>query len=161
MSVSGRRWVRLGAKALHDVASIGFGGGLAACLVINLWANRAAAAEFTAARQLFAVIAQYVLIPSMAVVVLSGLLAMAATRAYQDAGWAWVKALLGISVFEATLLVVGSGQRHAEFVAAVADPAALDALLRSERITLWLLIALCSVNVVLAVWRPKLTIKVR
>lgn len=106
MSVSGRRWVRLGAKALHDVASIGFGGGLAACLVINLWANRAAAAEFTAARQLFAVIAQYVLIPSMAVVVLSGLLAMAATRAYQDAGWAWVKALLGISVFEATLLVV-------------------------------------------------------
>ena len=28
MSVSGRRWVRLGAKALHDVASIGFGGGL-------------------------------------------------------------------------------------------------------------------------------------
>lgn len=161
MSVSGRRWVRLGAKALHDVASIGFGGGLAACLVINLWANRAAAAEFTAARQLFAVIAQYVLIPSMAVVVLSGLLAMAATRAYQDAGWAWVKALLGISVFEATLLVVGSGQRHAEFVAAVADPAALDALLRSERITLWLLVALCIVNVVLAVWRPKLTIKVR
>ena len=72
-----------------------------------------------------------------------------------------VKALLGISVFEATLLVVGSGQRHAEFVAAVADPAALDALLRSERITLWLLIALCIVNVVLAVWRPKLTIKVR
>ena len=28
MSVSGRRWVRLGAKALHDVASIGFGGGV-------------------------------------------------------------------------------------------------------------------------------------
>ena len=44
-----------------------------------------------------------------------------------------VKALLGISVFEATLLVVGSGQRHAEFVAAVADPAALDALLEWAR----------------------------
>ena len=34
-------------------------------------------------------------------------MALAATRAYRDAGWAWLKALLGISVFAATLMVVG------------------------------------------------------
>ena len=159
--MNGRRWLRLGTKALHEIAAIGFGGGLVACLVINLVANRTSAAEFAAARHAFAVIAQWVLIPSMAVVVVSGLIAMMATRGYQDAGWAWLKALLGLSVFEATLVVVGSSRRHAELVAAAADPTLLDALLRSERNTLWLLIVLSIANVVLAVWRPRLTVKVR
>lgn len=159
--MSGRSWLRLGAKALHEIASIGFGGAMAACLVINRMANRASSAEFVAARQAFAAIAHYVLVPSMAIVVLSGLIALAATRGYQDAGWAWVKALLGLSVFQATLLVVGSSGRRAEFASAAADPALLDALLRSERNTLLLLIALSVANVVLAVWRPRLTVQVR
>lgn len=154
--------LRLGTKALHDIASIAFGGGLAACLVINLTANRASSSEFATARQLFAVIAQYVLIPSMAFVVVSGLIAMMATRGYQDAGWAWVKAVLGISVFVATVRLVSSDSKQAELVAAVAaDPSALDAMLRSERNMIWVLIVLCVVNVLLAVWRPKLMIKVR
>jgi uncharacterized membrane protein len=160
--MNGRRGLRLGAKALHEIASIGYGGGLAACLVINLMADRAASAEFAAARRAFAAIAQYVLMPSMAIVVVSGLIALAATRAYQDAGWAWLKALLGLSVFEATLLVVGASRKQAELAAAlIADPTPLDAMLRSERNTLWLLIAVSILNVVLAVWRPRLTVKVR
>lgn len=158
-----RAWLRLGAKTVHDVASIAFGGALAACLLINLTANVAAAGEFVAARQVFAAIGQYVLVPSMAVVVVSGLIALAATRAYMDAGWAWLKAVLGISVFMATLMVVGSAAPHGDLMAAAAaaDLATLQALLRSERITLWLLIVLCVANVVLAVWRPRLTVKVR
>jgi hypothetical protein len=159
--MNGRRWLRLGAKAVHDIASIGFGGGLAACLVIHLTANRASSAEFAAARHVFAAIAQYLLVPSMAVVVVSGLIAMMATRGYQDAGWAWVKAVLGISVFVATVRVVGGSSNQAELGVAATDPAMLDAMLRSERNMLWLLIALCVVNVVLAVWRPKMMIKIR
>ena len=159
--MNGRSGVRLGAKALHDIASISFGGGLVACLVINLVANRASSAEFAAARQVFTAIAQYVLIPSMAVVVVSGLIAMAATRGYQDAGWAWVKAVLGISVFVATVRVVGGGNSHAELAAAATDPGVIEAMLRSERNMLWVLIALCVVNVLLAVWRPKMMIKIR
>lgn len=154
-----RRGFRVGSKVLHEVASIGFGGALAACLVINLTADRASAAEFAAARQTFAAIAQYVLIPSMFVVVLSGLIALAATQAYANAGWAWIKALLGLSVFEATLLIVGSSRKQAELAAAAAaaDANLIDALLRSERITIALLIVLSLVNVVLAVWRPRLS----
>jgi uncharacterized membrane protein len=161
--MNGRRWVRVGTKVLHEVASIAFGGTLAACLVINLTADRASPSSFAAARDAFAAIAQYVMVPSMAVVVVSGLIALAATRGYLDAGWAWVKALLGLSVFEATLLVVGSGRTQAELAvaAAAADSALVDALLRTERNTLWLLIAVSVANVVLAVWRPRLTVKVR
>lgn len=156
-----RRWLRLGAKALHEIASIGFGGGLAACLVINWMAKRASSAEFAAGRQVFAAIAQYVLVPSMAIVVTSGLISLMATRAYMDAGWAWVKALLGLSVFEATFVIVGSSGKQSEFAAAAADPTLLDALLRSERNTLWLLLVLSVANVVLAVWRPRLMWRVR
>ncbi len=157
-----RRWVRLAAKVLHEVAAIGFGGGLAACLLINGLADRASPEAFASARWLYAAIAQYLLVPCMAVVVVSGLVALAATRGYLDAGWAWLKALLGITVFEATLVVVGSGSRQAALLAAfTADPTALQALLRAERNTLWLLVALCVVNVVLAVWRPRLTWQVR
>lgn len=156
-----RKAWRLSAKFLHLVASIGFGGGLAACLIINTTADRSSPAAFAAGRQAFAAIASYLLVPSMAVVVVSGLIALAATRAYMDAGWAWLKALLGLSVFEATLVVVGGGVRQAELLAASAQPAVLDAMLRSERHTLWLLVVLSVVNVVLAVWRPRLTWQVR
>ena len=159
--MNSRSGLRLGAKALHDIASISFGGGLVACLVINLVANRAPSVEFAAARQVFTAIAQYVLIPSMAVVVVSGLIAMAATRSYQDAGWAWVKAVLGISVFVATVRVVGGGNSQAELAAVATDPSVIEAMLHSERNMLWVLIALCVVNVLLAVWRPKMTIKIR
>ncbi len=159
--VKRRRWLRLSAKALHDIAAIGFGGGLAACLVINWLSGRVSSSEFSGLRHAYSAIAQYVIIPSMAVVVVSGLIALAATRAYMDAGWAWVKALLGLSVFEATLVVVGSSSNQAELVAAAANPTVLDALLRAERNTLWLLIAVSVVNVVLAVWRPRLTVTIR
>lgn len=152
-----RAWLRLGAKTVHDLASIAFGGALAACLVINGMADPAVTGDFLAARQLQAAIAKSILVPSMGVVVVSGLVALAGTWAYMEAGWAWLKALLGIGVFEATLMVVGSASRQAEMAQAVAaaDAATVQALLRSERFTLWLLLALSAVNVVLAVWRPK------
>jgi hypothetical protein len=158
-----RAWLRLGAKTVHDIASIGFGGALASCLVINLTANTLAPSEFLATRQVFAGITKYVLVPAMAVMMLSGLIALAATRGYRDAGWAWLKAFFGINVFVATLLIAGSAGNLDAIAAAlsVADLPSLQRQLRSERITLWLLMVLVVVNVVLAVWRPKLTFKAR
>lgn len=159
--MTGRAWWRRSLKALHEIAAIGAGGGLAACLVIGLTARIGATADFAAARQAIAAISRYVLVPSLALVLVTGMLAIAATRAFHDAGWAWVKALLGLSVFEATLVTVGASTRQAELAAAAADPALLASLLHSERNTLWLLLGLSVANVVLAVWRPRLTVKIR
>jgi hypothetical protein len=159
--MTGRAWWRRSLKALHQIAAIGGGGGLAACLVIGMTANVASPAEFVAARQSIAAIARYVLLPSLAVVLVTGMLAIAATRAFHDAGWAWVKALLGLSVFEATLLTIGASSRQAELAAAATDPGLLASLLHSERNTLWLLLGLSVANVVLAVWRPRLMVKIR
>jgi hypothetical protein len=159
--MTGRGWYRRSLKALHEIAAIGVGGGLAACLTLNLTASRASAADYAATRQAIAVIARFVLVPSLAAVLLTGLLAIAATRGFHDAGWAWVKALLGLSVFEATLVTVGATRDQAELAVAAADPDLLASLLHSERNTLVLLIALSVANVVLAVWRPRLTVKIR
>jgi len=159
--MTGARLLRRAAKFLHEFASIGFGGGLAVCLLINLTAERSVPGEFMAARHVYASIAQYIVIPSMVIVVASGLIALAATRGFMDSGWAWVKALLGLSVFEATLVLVGSSRHETELALAASNSAVLDALLRSERNTLLLLIAVTVANVVLAVWRPALTYKVR
>jgi uncharacterized membrane protein len=159
--MSGVPILRRASKFLHEIASMGFGGGLAVCLLINLTANRDSAGEFIAARHVYASIAHYVVIPSMVVVVASGLVALAATRGFMDSGWAWVKALLGLSVFEATLVIVGSSGHQIELALAAPDSAVLDAMLRSERNTLLLLLAVTAANVVLAVWRPRLTYRVR
>jgi len=154
------RWRRL-LKTLHEIAAIGVGGALAACLVIAATANVSSPADFAASRQAIAAVARYMLVPSLAGVLVTGLLSIAVTRAFHDAGWAWLKALLGLSVFEATLVSAGATGRLAELAAAGSDPGVLASLLNSERNTFLLLLGLSVANVVLAVWRPRLTIKVR
>lgn len=69
--------------------------------------------------------------------------------------------MLGISVFVATVRVAGGGNSQAELAAAANDPSVIEAMLRSERNMLWVLIALCVVNVLISVWRPKMMIKIR
>ena len=155
------RFWRRSLKAAHEIAALGLGGGLAACLVINLATRNAEPANFVVAREAFDAIAHYVLFPSLAAILVSGLLAIAATRGFHSAGWAWVKALLGISLFEATLITIGASRHQAELAAAAADPALRASMLTSERNTLLLLLGICVANVVLAVWRPRLTIQIR
>jgi uncharacterized membrane protein len=150
-------------KALHTLGAIGFMGGLAAILV--LVANTAVepTASFAAVRNGIALINKWLLTPSLLIVLVSGLLAIAATDAYKDAGWAWMKALLGVVTFEGTLLtIVGSGRKAAEQAAAAVSGQAdamtqVTALLRTEWGAVWLMLGLGLVNIVLAIWRPRFT----
>jgi hypothetical protein len=159
--MNGRAWWRRILKALHEIAAIGLGGGLATCLVIGMTANVASHAEFVAARLAIAAVARYVLMPSLALVLVTGMLAMLATRAFKDAGWAWLKAILGLSVFEATLITIGASTSQAALAQVGTDPGLLMSLMQSERNTLWMLLGLSIANVVLAVWRPRLMVKIR
>jgi hypothetical protein len=151
-------------KALHQVGGIGLAGSLAACIVLVVTAPTDSLVGYAAVRQGIAAISQWLLVPSLALVLVSGLLAIAANRAYHDAGWAWMKALLGIVMFEGTLVTIsGSARRAAELSALAAagegDPAKLAEVLRTEWGSLWLILALSIANVLLAVWRPKLSWK--
>jgi hypothetical protein len=150
-------------KTLHEVGAAGVMGALASILVVVATARQPGQSLIACAalRLGIAAISKWLLVPSLALVVISGLLAIAANRAYAAAGWAWVKALLGIGMFEGTLLTVaGSARRAAELSAlaatGAADPAQLAQVLRTEWGGLWLLLALSLANILLAVWRPRL-----
>lgn len=148
-------------KTLHEIGAVGVMGAFAACLVLVIKGPQQPLLAYAALRQSIAAITQWLLVPSLALVVVSGLLAIAVHRPFHNAGWAWVKALLGLSMFEGTLVTVSSSARQAAELAALAangqgDPAQLAQVLRTERGGLWLLLALSLANIVLAVWRPRL-----
>jgi hypothetical protein len=148
-------------KLAHEIGAIGTLGSLAACIILLATAPTGSPPAFAAVLQGIASISRLLLIPSLAIVLISGLLAIAANEAYKNAAWAWTKALLGVGSFEGTLLTVGSSARRAAELSALAasgrgDPEYLAQVLRTEWGGLWILAALAVINVVLAVWRPRL-----
>jgi hypothetical protein len=147
-------------KTLHELGAVGVLGSLASCLVLVATAPTHSPVGYAAVRESIAALAKWLLVPSLGVVLVSGLLAIAANRAFHNAGWAWVKALLGISMFEGTLLTISASARRAADLAALAasgqaDPAQLAAVVRTDWGGLWLLISLSVANILLAVWRPR------
>ena len=71
-------WLRRFLKILHTVASAGLIGGLLAYMVILITAPQATPSSYADMRVTIAAISNYVLLPSLAVALVSGLLAMAA-----------------------------------------------------------------------------------
>jgi hypothetical protein len=150
-------------KFLHTMGAVGMMGAMA-CLVLLLILTPTPPAlpEYAAYRNAMAAIAKWVLMPSLGATLISGLLAIAITRAFHNAGWAWVKAASGILLFESGFIgILGPMQREAEMAAkallAQADPLTLAQSLGPEKMTLWILLAVSAANVILGVWRPKLS----
>ena len=153
-------------KILHELGAAGVIGAFVADLVLIMHAPTDSLVGYAETRRNIALLSQWLLVPSLALTLISGLLSIAATEAYKNAGWAWTKALLGISMFEGTLLtVVASGRRAAELSALAAagnpDPAQLAEALRTERGGIWVLLTVAFLNVVLGVWRPRISRLVR
>ncbi len=146
-------------KFVHEIGAIGLMGSLAACLILTGMAQTRSVAAYVVVRQNVAAIMNWLLMPSLVAVLLSGLLAIAANAAWHNAGWAWAKALLGIAMFEGSFLLIGASTRRvAELSAAVASghaEAIQTSMAQSEWGTLWLLLVLSIVNIGLAVWRPR------
>jgi uncharacterized membrane protein len=150
-------------KFLHTMGAIGMMGAMAALGVMLLYAPPPTAlAEYAAVRGAMAAAAQWVFMPSLGVTLIAGLLAIAASPAFHNAGWAWVKAASGILLFESGFVgVLGPMQREAadsvKALAGTFDAALLGVSLGSEKMTIWILLAVATANVVLGVWRPYLT----
>ena len=134
-------------KILHEIGSIGMVGTLATCIVLITFAPTQSPVAYAALRQEILALTKWLLVPSLVLVLISGLLAIAANRSYMDAGWAWVKALLGVSMFEGTLLTLA--------VTGQGDPVQMAQVLRTEWGGLWIILTVSLANIVLGVWRPK------
>jgi uncharacterized membrane protein len=148
-------------KFLHTLAAIGFTGGLASLLVLHACLPDPAELQpFAALRMAQGAIAQWILFPSMGLVLISGLLAMAVTPSFQDRAWVWAKVATGILVFEGTLAYVQAPMERAADRARLAlsgeiPVTELGATLRPEWGSFWVMLGVGLANVVLGVWRPR------
>lgn len=148
-------------KFLHTMAAIGFTGGLGSLLVLQASLPDPSELEsFAALRMAQDAVAQWILFPSMGLVLISGLLAMAITPSFQDRAWVWAKLATGILVFEGTLAYVQAPMDRAATRARMAlsgefPVADLGATLRPEWTSFWVLMGVGVANVILGVWRPR------
>lgn len=148
-------------KFFHTFASCGFIGGLLAYMLLLAKATQGSAVSYAHLRFNISLLCNYVLIPSLAVVLVSGLLSMAAHRPFQEKRWVWIKALLGLSLFESTLAIVQSKAEYASKISAkiVEGQAQTDALsvaLATEWYSLGAIFFISIANIILGVWRPSL-----
>lgn len=151
-------------KLLHTCAACGMIGALLAYALVLTTAPQATPQAYADMRATVSALCSYLLLPSMALALISGLLSMVVHRPFLDQRWVWVKAVSGISVFEATLGIVGSKAGTAAAVSAkiAAGAPAADELARAiahEWMALGVILALLLANIVLAIWRPRLVIK--
>ena len=117
-------------------------------------------ARFASIRLAMSNVASWLLLPSMALVVISGMLSMAASEVYKSAGWVWAKLATGVLILEGTLVSVQgpmerAGKLAASVLAGEGDVEKLGSTLSPEWISLWVILGVALANIVLAVFRPQ------
>ena len=147
-------------KVLHTLAACGLIGGLGAYMLMLVLAPQETAADYADLRETIKAISDYLLLPSLALALVTGLLAMVVHYPFQERGWAWIKAASGILMFKGILTIVSAKAGHAaemsrKIAEGAAPPDALKGLVDLEWGTLWIVMALSVANVALGVWRPK------
>ncbi len=136
--------------------------GAMACIMVMLIAPPPRSVDgYVFMFRIMADIATWVFFPSLAITLIAGLLAIAINPVFHEAGWAWIKAATGISMFEGGFVYVlgpiqEAGRKSADVLAGHLAPAILTKSFAAEQNTLWVLLALGAANVVLGVWRIRL-----
>jgi hypothetical protein len=127
---------------------------------LDLRASQDTPRAYAEARQTISTFCDYLSLPSLAVALITGLLSMVAHRPFIDTRWAWLKALLGLSMFEATFSIVQSkattaAVKSAKVITGEGPPGALANALANEWWSLGAIMALSIAQIVLGVWRPR------
>ncbi len=152
--------MRKALKFLHTLGSCGLIGALAAYVVLMLYGPADTPAAYADTRQSISVLFDYILFPSLGIVLVSGVLSMASHHPFHEMRWVWLKALLGLGMFEGTLGLIGKVHDNTEIAVEIAAGTAsadiLDGLLRSEWYAVGFITLLAVLNIVLGVWRPLL-----
>lgn len=154
-------------KFLHTIGAIGLAGGLSTfMLVLATGPDIHDLGAYAALRTSLDAVSNWIIVPSMALVTTSGLLAMAVHHPFQNMLWVWIKALSGVLIFEATLGSIDAPARRAAEAAARAAAgeirvSELATLVEDKWVAWWVLLFLAAANVVFAIWRPRFRARAR
>ena len=153
--------VRRFLKFAHTLGSIGMAGGIAAfMLLLGTGPEPGATPEYLALREGLYTISRSLVLPSMALVFLSGVLSMAVHFPFQNALWAWLKLGAGFLIFESMLATLDAPARRAvdatkQALAGNLSREDLAASITEPWGAWWVILILAALNVVLAIWRPR------
>ncbi|MDJ0940816.1 MAG: hypothetical protein QNJ00_13730 [Woeseiaceae bacterium] len=148
-------------KFLHTAGAIGVAGGLAAfMLMLSAAPEIGATPEYATVRSTLALVSRWLILPSMALVFLSGILSMAVHFPFQNALWVWIKLGAGFLIFESMLATIDAPARDAALAATRAVAGEIDAAELAREVVdrwgaWWTILVLAILNVALAVWRPR------
>ena len=150
-------------KIIHSLSAAGLIGALACYLILlGVAPPVESLAEYALLREAIARVSSWVLVPSLLGVLTSGLLSIAVYRPFHGARWAWAKALLGLPMFEGTLVaVVGPIGRTADLAVrrAAGDAEALTPVEMAglEPGAVWVILAVSLASIAIGIWRPTLS----
>ncbi len=148
-------------KLLHTLGGIGLTGAIVTHIILlSIAPEPTSLVAYAAIREAAAVLSRWLLLPSLTLVLISGLWSMAVHPPFRDTGWVLAKLLLGLSIFEGSLVSIqGPAERAARQAAAALageiDPATLPGPMDDEWGALWVVLSIALANVVLGVWRPR------
>lgn len=154
--------VRRALKFLHEIATVGLMGALVAQLILAGSGAALSDSDHAVLRAAILLLSKWLLLPSLGLVLATGLFALAVHPPYHNARWAWLKAATTLLILEGTLGgVQGTARDAAELARRVAAgdggaAAALQQVLTHERGATWVILLLALLNVALGVWRPRL-----
>ncbi len=148
-------------KFLHTFASCGLVGALFGYIVVLMFSPQGTPQSYAEMRQTISAISSYILLPSLGVGLVSGLIAMMVHRPFQELRWVWAKAILGLSMFEATLAIIqakanSAAEEATKIAAGTGDAQALATIIANEWMTLYIILALSAAQIGLGIWRPRL-----
>jgi Predicted integral membrane protein (DUF2269) len=148
-------------KLVHILSVIGFVGGLAASMVVADVADSAPPTALAALRMAIAAVGETLVVPSLVMLVLTGMLLVVARPHLVSARWIWAKAVLSVAIAGIALAVVQPAVTRAAVLAAEAalgSPAlqAMGRAFSAEQIGGAVNLLLALVAIALALWRPRL-----
>jgi len=105
-------------------------------------------------------VSRWMLLPGMITMIVSGLISMIVGPGFYNAGWAWAKMAMGLSVFEGTLLTLqGPAQQAGDLARAfLMDPETADALRGvggPNEMAAMIIFGVCAVATGCGIWRPR------
>ena len=147
-------------KFLHTLGSCGLIGGLLVYMIVLGLVPQDTPADFVGARRIIGLLGTYILLPSMGACLATGLMSISVHRPFQELRWVWVKAALGIGMFEGTLGLQSKASHAVGLSEALVEGKTTAAAVAAELSSEWYLLAaimtLAIANIVLGVWRPVL-----